>query len=93
LTIVGGVDCATPPHTNTILDCGSLQGDSTRPSACEWSLGLITLRLSGVKKFAENFHFHKKGTKQVSAKKFVPNKKGDIGMWVGSHPKSYVTDQ
>jgi hypothetical protein len=22
---------------------------------------------------------------------FVPNKKGDIGMWVGSHPKSFVT--
>jgi hypothetical protein len=35
----------------------------------------------------------KKGKKQVSAKKFVPNKKGDAGMWVGSHPKSYVTDQ
>jgi hypothetical protein len=30
---------------------------------------------------------------QVSAKKIVPNKKGDVGMWVGSHPKSYVTDQ
>jgi hypothetical protein len=33
---------------------------------------------------------HKKGKKQVSAKKNVPNKKGDVGMWVGSHPKSYV---
>jgi hypothetical protein len=26
----------------------------------------------------------------VSAKKFVLNKKGDVGMWVGPHPKSYV---
>jgi hypothetical protein len=27
----------------------------------------------------------------MSAKKFVPNKKGDVGMWFGSHPKSYDT--
>jgi hypothetical protein len=24
----------------------------------------------------------------MNAKKFVLNKKGDVGMWVGSHPKS-----
>jgi hypothetical protein len=29
----------------------------------------------------------------VSAKELVPNKKGDVGMWVGPHPKSYVTYQ
>jgi hypothetical protein len=58
----------------------------------------ITLQLATkilVRKFREknqrkNFTFIKKGRKQVSAKKFVANKKGDVGMWVRSHPKSYV---
>ena len=50
---------------------------------------VTTLRQNFGVKMRKFFAFIKKGGKQVSAKKFVPNKKGDVGM---SHPKSYVTD-